>query len=94
MSRCLRWEACQAGLLWRQCADLQPLSEAAGHGDGFYDMKRQCHLPLSEFCGKERSQECSAVNSLKEASFVQVLYICLITDYFDIVRLFSTLKRG
>ena len=42
----------------------------------------------------EVSQECSAVNSLKEASFVQVLYICLITDYFDIVRLFSTLKRG
>ena len=42
----------------------------------------------------EVSQECNAVNSLTEAYFVQVLYLCLITDYFDTVRLFSTLKRG
>ena len=57
-------------------------------------MKRQCHLPPSEFCGKGqwRCHE-SAVNSLTEACFVHVLYLCLITDY-DIVRLFSTLKRG
>ena len=50
------WDGRRAGLVWCgvnvQTADLQPLSEAAEHGDGFYDMKRQCHLPPSEFCGK------------------------------------------
>ena len=37
----------------------------------------------------EVSRECSAVNSLTEACFVHFL-----DSYFDIVRLFSTLKRG
>jgi len=97
MSRCLRWEACQAGLLWRQCADLQPLSEAAEHGDGFYDNEAAVSPTTFRVLWKgamEVSQECNAVNSLTEAYFVQVLYFCLITDYFDTVRLFSTLKRG
>ena len=80
-----------------QTADLQPLSEAAEHGDGFYDNEAAVSPTTFRVLWKgamEVSQECNAVNSLTEAYFVQVLYFCLITDYFDTVRLFSTLKRG
>ena len=78
-----------------QTADLQPLSEAAGHGDGFYEAAVSPTTFRVLWKGAmEVSQECNAVNSLTEAYFVQVLYLCLITDYFDTVRLFSTLKRG
>ena len=80
-----------------QTADLQPLSEAAEYGDGFSDNEAAVSPTTFRVLWKEAmevSQESNAVNSLTEAYFVQVLYLCLITDYFDTVRLFSTLKRG
>ena len=67
------------------------------HGDGFYDNEAAVSPTTFRVLWKgamEVSQECNAVNSLTDAYFVQVLYLCLITDYFDTVRLFSTLKRG
>ena len=99
MSRCLRWDACQAGLMWSQCADCRPTTSLRSSWTWWWILWYEAAVSPTTFRvlwkgAMEVSQECNAVNSLTEAYFVQVLYFCLITDYFDTVRLFSTLKRG
>ena len=65
------WDGRRARLVWCgvnvQTADLQPLSEAAEHGDGFYDNEAAVSPTTFRVLWKgamEVSRECSAVNSL------------------------------